>query len=143
MDEVCVGGTFDSVHAGHRLLLASTVAVTRKIVFIGITGEALLAKKRHRDLLAPFEARRDAAVGFIRAMNPHLEVAVGTLDDVTRAPMPREFFVIQNQVQHALFPLLPSPAPLSRALFFSFSKDCGKEVYDFFFYLTRSAEPPS
>merc|ERR1719263_1172426 len=65
-------------------------------------------------------------------MNPHLEVAVGTLDDVTRAPMPREFFVIQNQVQHALFPLLPSPAPFSRPLFFAFEEDSGKELTDFF-----------
>ena len=34
MDEVCVGGTFDRVHAGHRLLLASTAAVCRKIVYV-------------------------------------------------------------------------------------------------------------
>jgi len=81
MDEVCVGGTFDRVHAGHRLLLASTAAVCRKIVYMGITGEALLAKKRHRELLEPFEARQAAAVGFIRAVNPDLQVAAGVLDD--------------------------------------------------------------
>mmetsp|Transcript_535 Transcript_535/g.1067 ORF Transcript_535/g.1067 Transcript_535/m.1067 type:complete len:310 (-) Transcript_535:380-1309(-) len=107
MDEVCVGGTFDRVHAGHRLLLASTAAVCRKIVYMGITGEALLAKKRHRELLEPFEARHAAAVGFIRAVNPDLQVAVGTLDDVTRAPMPREFFIIQHQVQILPPPILP------------------------------------
>lgn len=35
---VAVGGTFDRLHAGHRLLLASTALVTRGDIFVGITG---------------------------------------------------------------------------------------------------------
>lgn len=35
---VAVGGTFDRLHAGHRLLLASTALVTKDDIFVGITG---------------------------------------------------------------------------------------------------------
>ena len=37
--KVAVGGTFDRMHAGHRLLLAATALVTRGEIFVGITGE--------------------------------------------------------------------------------------------------------
>lgn len=38
--QVAVGGTFDRLHAGHRLLLAATALVSRQHIFVGITGEA-------------------------------------------------------------------------------------------------------
>jgi lipid II:glycine glycyltransferase (peptidoglycan interpeptide bridge formation enzyme) len=37
-DFVAVGGTFDRLHAGHRLLLAATALVCKKQVYVGITG---------------------------------------------------------------------------------------------------------
>jgi hypothetical protein len=35
---VSVGGTFDRLHAGHRLLLAATALVATQNVYVGITG---------------------------------------------------------------------------------------------------------
>lgn len=35
---VAVGGTFDRLHAGHRLLLAATALVATHNVYVGITG---------------------------------------------------------------------------------------------------------
>lgn len=37
---VAVGGTFDRLHAGHRLLLAATALVATHNVYVGITGAA-------------------------------------------------------------------------------------------------------
>ena len=37
-ERVAVGGTFDRLHAGHRLLLAATALVSRCDIFVGITG---------------------------------------------------------------------------------------------------------
>merc|ERR1711977_132495 len=93
MNHVCVGGTFDRLHAGHRLLLAVTVATCKQTIYLGITSEALLSKKRNRELLESFESRREHVVEFIRSMNPSLQVAVGVLDDVSCAPMPKQFII--------------------------------------------------
>merc|ERR1712070_112464 len=79
MDEVCVGGTFDRLHAGHRLLLSATVAVCDKTIFVGITADVLLAKKKNRELLEPYGVRKGCVEDFIRAMNPNLKVASGEL----------------------------------------------------------------
>lgn len=37
-DHVAVGGTFDRLHAGHRLLLAAAALVSCQHVYIGVTG---------------------------------------------------------------------------------------------------------
>lgn len=44
--KVAVGGTFDRLHAGHRLLLAATAAVSVEEVYVGITGEGSGSRSR-------------------------------------------------------------------------------------------------
>jgi hypothetical protein len=38
---VALGGTFDRLHAGHRLLLAAAVAVSSCNLFVGVAGTEL------------------------------------------------------------------------------------------------------
>ena len=74
VDKTSVGGTFDRMHAGHRLLLATASAVTRSgdspTVFIGVTGDVLLTNKRHRDLIEPYEVRASKAKSFVAKTRP-------------------------------------------------------------------------
>ena len=44
-EHVAVGGTFDRLHAGHRILLAATALVSTRHVYIGITSEALASSR--------------------------------------------------------------------------------------------------
>ena len=80
-----VGGTFDRMHAGHRLLLAvsSACAPPGGVVFVGVTGDALLVNKRHRHLVQAYDDRADAAETFLRATRgptAEIELRVGPLD---------------------------------------------------------------
>lgn len=76
-----VGGTFDRLHAGHRILLAATALVTTTMVFVGVTSDLLLQNKEHAELLQTYNERRDAAVRFIHAVRPGLEVQTAALKD--------------------------------------------------------------
>lgn len=88
VDKTSVGGTFDRMHAGHRLLLATASAVTRSrdspTVFIGVTGDVLLTNKRHRDLIEPYAVRASKASSFVAKTRPPtspLAIKCGPLDD--------------------------------------------------------------
>lgn len=78
---VAVGGTFDRLHAGHRLLLAATALVATDNVYVGITADNLLAKKSNKHLLQGYNQRQAAAVGFMSLVRPSLSVAAGALTD--------------------------------------------------------------
>ena len=80
-----VGGTFDRMHAGHRLLLAtsSACAPPEGVVFVGVTGDELLVNKRHRRLVQAYDDRAAAAETFLRATRgptAAIELHVGPLD---------------------------------------------------------------
>ena len=80
-DRVAVGGTFDRLHAGHRLLLATSALVGARELFIGVTAAALLNSKAHAGLLQPYATREHAAVDFVAAVSPGLAVETGALVD--------------------------------------------------------------
>lgn len=52
--EVCVGGTFDIIHEGHKALLRKALE-SRNKVFIGLTSDIMV---RNKKLCFPYEVRR-------------------------------------------------------------------------------------
>lgn len=81
-DTVAVGGTFDRLHAGHRLLLTTAAWATRNNLRIGITSDTLLAHKKHNRIIASVEARGSAAMQYARAVKPTLpNVSISVLTD--------------------------------------------------------------
>nr|KMM68497.1 pantetheine-phosphate adenylyltransferase family protein [Coccidioides posadasii RMSCC 3488] len=79
---VAVGGTFDHLHTGHKLLLTATVLPLdpyvaqspqkRRIVTIGITGDEMLVNKKYAEFLESWEERwRDRSqIKFERISDP-------------------------------------------------------------------------
>lgn len=84
---VAVGGTFDRLHAGHRLLLAATALVATDKVFIGVTSDKLLSSKKNKELLQPYEIRARAAVDYVKSVNPAISVTCGPLVDPKVPPL--------------------------------------------------------
>lgn len=72
-NNVCIGGTFDHLHTGHKLLLQgvamllriSNDAKTPGILVIGVSGDALLKNKKYADQLETWTARCNNVIRFL------------------------------------------------------------------------------
>ncbi|KAL8871743.1 MAG: hypothetical protein Q9174_002492 [Haloplaca sp. 1 TL-2023] len=74
-ESVAVGGTFDHLHVGHKLLLSMTALVLNnstqshipspRALTIGITGDALLTNKKFSEYLQDWEHRQAAVQAFL------------------------------------------------------------------------------
>lgn len=79
---VAVGGTFDRLHAGHRLLLTAAAWASCEKLRIGVTGNSLLQGKSYKNFIAPFHERSHHAQCFAKSVRPTLPaVAISELRD--------------------------------------------------------------
>ncbi len=77
------GGTFDRLHNGHRVLLSASAAVCSESLTVGITSDAMIAQssKSLKELVEPFETRREAVATFLHFCNPGLRQVLASIDD--------------------------------------------------------------
>lgn len=62
---VAMGGTFDRMHSGHKILISLALAICTSELTIGITSETLLAKKSNAGDIASNEVRRQNVLDFL------------------------------------------------------------------------------
>ncbi|KAK5636854.1 hypothetical protein RRF57_012566 [Xylaria bambusicola] len=74
---VCLGGTFDHLHAGHKLLLTAAALLlkvpdspetTPARFIIGITGDELLKRKKYAEFVQPWDLRVTNVVEFLASL---------------------------------------------------------------------------
>lgn len=75
---VIVGGTFDHLHLGHKLLLTALALTLEppsesdqgqgRLLTVGITGDALLKNKKYAEFLESWDARFQSTAAFLRAI---------------------------------------------------------------------------
>ena len=76
--KICIGGTFDRLHKGHKFLIKKAFEVAGKngLVFIGVTSGEMISSKED---VKPFESRKKAIEQFLSEG--------GLTEDVTIAPI--------------------------------------------------------
>ena len=70
---VAVGGTFDHLHIGHKLLLTATIFIAQpgsedREITIGITGDELLVNKKHASVLESWDIRQQRSADFVESI---------------------------------------------------------------------------
>ncbi|VVT56351.1 uncharacterized protein SAPINGB_P004995 [Magnusiomyces paraingens] len=80
-DVVAVGGTFDHLHDGHRLLLTVAGYLAKEKLIAGITGSELLVNKKYAEVLESYLVRRSHVEEFLAYVFPQLEVETIMLHD--------------------------------------------------------------
>ncbi|KAL4716682.1 hypothetical protein ACJJTC_004801 [Scirpophaga incertulas] len=79
---VALGGTFDRLHNGHKILLSQAVLRATKHVTVGVTDVNMIQSKKLFELIEPVEQRMEAVLDFLMDINPDLEYNVFPLQDL-------------------------------------------------------------
>lgn len=78
---VCMGGTFDNLHNGHKKLLALAAASCEGSLVVGITGDEMLKKKSNASAIAGYPTRASAVATFLSMVKPALKLEAVELTD--------------------------------------------------------------
>ncbi len=75
-DFVVLGGTFDRLHAGHKILLTDALLRCRRKMTIGVTDTQMIKKKVLPELILPCQQRIAHLQEYLRSCDPDLEYNV-------------------------------------------------------------------
>ncbi|KAK4050887.1 hypothetical protein OIV83_003309 [Microbotryomycetes sp. JL201] len=76
-----LGGTFDHLHAGHKILLTMAASVTTRKLICGVTDEALLGKKEYKEYLESVPERINKTRQFLELVRPTCQHDVVAIQD--------------------------------------------------------------
>ncbi|GIY75764.1 bifunctional coenzyme A synthase [Caerostris darwini] len=79
---VCLGGTFDRLHNGHKVLLSESVLKSSEELIVGITETGGLKKKVLWELIESTEKRIEDVSEFLREIDPTLHYEVVPISDI-------------------------------------------------------------
>lgn len=77
-----LGGTFDHIHDGHKILLSIAAFLTSSRLIIGVTDQDLLLKKKYKEYLESFDRRCENVQHFLALLKPTLLVEIVPIRDV-------------------------------------------------------------
>ena len=81
---VCLGGTFDRLHAGHKILLTKACLVATQRVVVGVTdysNSPKLGSKTLSGFMQPVEIRSELVRHFMSSIAPHLIIETSPITD--------------------------------------------------------------
>ncbi|KAI8331456.1 hypothetical protein BD560DRAFT_415709 [Blakeslea trispora] len=78
---VAVGGTFDHLHAGHRILLTMTAILAQTSMVVGVTDDCMLTKKAHKELIAPTSQRVEYVKNYMQTVKRDIDYHIVPITD--------------------------------------------------------------
>ncbi|CAH2048685.1 unnamed protein product, partial [Iphiclides podalirius] len=97
---VAVGGTFDRLHNGHKILLSEAALRATKHVTVGVTDVNMIQSKVLWELIEPVEKRIQGVLDFLTDINPDLEYKVEPIQDLygpTKSDPRYELIVVSEE----------------------------------------------
>ncbi|RMZ95846.1 bifunctional coenzyme A synthase [Brachionus plicatilis] len=76
-----IGGTYDRLHPGHKILLSESVLLTKNKLLIGVSDGELLSRKKLSELIENFDKRCENLKRFLAIVNPDLNVVTQKITD--------------------------------------------------------------
>ncbi len=77
-----LGGTFDHLHAGHKIMITAAAMAARDKLYVGVTGKQMLLKKAYGEALQSIEQRIHAVKEFVALLRPDIQCVVEELSDI-------------------------------------------------------------
>lgn len=77
-----LGGTFDHLHAGHKILLSMGAWISSEKLIVGVTGDELLKNKAYKEVLEDIQTRKDRVRKFLTLFKPGLFYDIVVISDV-------------------------------------------------------------
>ena len=81
-NDVVLGGTFDNIHNGHRLLLTQSSLLARRRILVGMSSGPLLASKALPELIKPIDVRVSDVQAYLGDIKPWIKHEVVPITDV-------------------------------------------------------------
>ncbi|KAI9261122.1 hypothetical protein BY458DRAFT_439615 [Sporodiniella umbellata] len=78
---VAVGGTFDHLHAGHKILLTMTALLSEDSMVVGVTDDCMLTSKEHRNLIASTDERIKQVKAYLHSIKRTIVYEVVPITD--------------------------------------------------------------
>ncbi|KAL5291795.1 COASY family protein [Megaselia abdita] len=78
---VVLGGTFDRIHLGHKILLTEAVLRATERLVVGVTDESMVKSKKLYELILPVEERIKEVEVFLNEIDPTLKYDIVPISD--------------------------------------------------------------
>jgi len=79
--KVALGGTFDRLHDGHKVLLNKAAQIATEEVLVGITTPGMLKNKKYSELIESLEVRSNNTENYLKSVNPNIRITIAPLTD--------------------------------------------------------------
>uniref|UniRef100_A0A1B6CV28 Bifunctional coenzyme A synthase n=2 Tax=Clastoptera arizonana TaxID=38151 RepID=A0A1B6CV28_9HEMI len=81
-NSVVIGGTFDRLHSGHKVLLSEAILRCRKKLTVGVTDTPMLKGKKVWELIEPCDLRIEKVRDFLEDVEPNLDYVIVPISDM-------------------------------------------------------------